>query len=191
MRAILIKLGILTIALAMVVGVATAAPAEVRITPEHAAIPYAPGYVTYNVDVYDIFEPDEDRAITANVVSGPEGMITHLEFRFTNSVNANSGWKGHGQSWTWGKPQNTYYSSEYGMTLGYENLTMDVRAVVGTAPENVEYVIKVDDVSCGMWDAAYGTTSGSSIPEFTTIAGPVAAIMGLFLFFNYRKRRKE
>jgi hypothetical protein len=29
----------------------------------------------------------------------------------------------------------------------------------------------------------------TTVPEFTTIAVPVAAILGLFLFFNYRKRR--
>ena len=29
------------------------------------------------------------------------------------------------------------------------------------------------------------------IPEFSTIAIPVASILGLLFFFNYRKRRKE
>lgn len=189
MRTILIKLGILTIALAMVVGVATAAPADVKITPQNADIPYEPGYVTYNVEVYDILDPDENRAIVATIVD-PTGMTTgHLQFRFTNSTSA-SDWRVHGQSWTWGKPQNIYY--ENGEIRGYEDLTMEVRALVGIAPENVEYVLRVEDISLGgEWDTAYGTTFGSSIPEFTTIAGPVGAIMGLFLFFNYRKRRKE
>lgn len=187
MRTILIKLGILTIALAMVVGVAAAAPAEVKITPQHADIPYEPGYVTYNVEVYDILDPDENREIVANIAS-PIGMETHLQFKFTNSTE-DSGWIGQGVSWIWGKPRHTYVKED-GWTYGSENLWMDVRAVMGT-PENVEYLIEVDDVSCGSWDEAYGTTYGSSIPEFTTIAGPVGAIMGLFLFFNYRKRRKE
>jgi hypothetical protein len=30
-----------------------------------------------------------------------------------------------------------------------------------------------------------------AIPEFSTIALPVASILGLLFFFNYRKRRKE
>jgi hypothetical protein len=189
MRSILTKLGILTIALAMVVGVATAAPAMVKITPQHADIPYDPGYVTYNVDVYEIFDPGEDRAIVANVFSGPTGMTTHLKFRFTNSLAANSGWIKPGKSWNWGKPQHTY--EEYDMTLGYENLTMDVKALT-IAPGNSKYGLQVVDIDPGSWDdKAEGTTYGSSIPEFTTIAGPVGAIMGLFLFFNYRKRRKE
>jgi len=29
------------------------------------------------------------------------------------------------------------------------------------------------------------------IPEFATIAIPVAAILGLVLFYNYRKRKEE
>ena len=29
------------------------------------------------------------------------------------------------------------------------------------------------------------------IPEFSTIAIPVASILGLLFFFNYRKRRRE
>ena len=31
----------------------------------------------------------------------------------------------------------------------------------------------------------------TTVPEFTTIAIPVAAILGLFFFFNHRKRRKN
>ena len=33
-------------------------------------------------------------------------------------------------------------------------------------------------------------TWNHQIPEFTTIAIPVAAILGLLFFFDYRKRRK-
>ena len=29
-----------------------------------------------------------------------------------------------------------------------------------------------------------------TVPEFSTIAIPVASILGLLFFFNYRKRRK-
>jgi len=39
---------------------------------------------------------------------------------------------------------------------------------------------------------AYSHDAGyNQIPEFTTIAIPVAAILGLFFFFNHRKHRKE
>lgn len=36
-----------------------------------------------------------------------------------------------------------------------------------------------------------GTVDATNIPEFATIAIPVAAILGLMFFFNHRKRRKE
>jgi len=41
-------------------------------------------------------------------------------------------------------------------------------------------------------DMTFTTKEASApIPEFTTIAVPVAGILGLLLFFNYRKRKKE
>jgi hypothetical protein len=33
--------------------------------------------------------------------------------------------------------------------------------------------------------------AGACIPEFSTIAIPVASILGLLFFFNYRKRKRE
>lgn len=36
----------------------------------------------------------------------------------------------------------------------------------------------------------YESTAGQPIPEFTTIAIPVAAILGILLFFNHRRRKK-
>ena len=40
-------------------------------------------------------------------------------------------------------------------------------------------------------NVAYKTWTEEYIPEFSTIAIPVALILGLLFFFNYRKRRKE
>jgi hypothetical protein len=40
-------------------------------------------------------------------------------------------------------------------------------------------------------DASIWAGIDSSIPEFATIAIPVAGIMGLFLFFNHRKRKEK
>ena len=60
------------------------------------------------------------------------------------------------------------------------------------------------DILKGTWVGAnncdQGTTTGceglycqdgSCIPEFSTIAIPVASILGLLFFFNYRKRKRE
>jgi hypothetical protein len=57
----------------------------------------------------------------------------------------------------------------------------------------------VDDVlvgtKAGKDNIAYGYVKGpvncdTPIPEFSTIAIPIASILGLLFFFNYRKRRK-
>jgi PKD repeat protein len=47
--------------------------------------------------------------------------------------------------------------------------------------------------NCGATDTATTTVTVSSenIPEFSTIALPVTAILGLLFLFNHRKRRKE
>ncbi|KAF5417786.1 MAG: hypothetical protein C5S38_00850 [Candidatus Methanophagaceae archaeon] len=37
----------------------------------------------------------------------------------------------------------------------------------------------------------YTCEGGECIPEFSTIALPVASILGLLFYFNYRKRKRE
>jgi len=58
------------------------------------------------------------------------------------------------------------------------------------APGDVAYAIKASNEI-----VASGTVNGpvvcNEIPEFSTIAIPVAAIFGLLFFFNHRKHRKE
>ena len=54
------------------------------------------------------------------------------------------------------------------------NLTPDTSVVVNQGYDGVQKFTPTDE-----------------IPEFSTIAIPVVAILGLFLFFNYRKRRKK
>ena len=192
MRTILTKMAILVIALAMVVGVAAAAPSQMRIEPQDATIPYDPDFVTYTVDVYDIYEPDIERRVIVTVDNCPGGDPMDLRFMFTNrsDTGVSSPWLSHGDTWNWGKPQGSHPTSGY----GYENLTMKVKAVSG--PEGTKYLINLTDRSFspseyGDHDTADGTTWATSIPEFATIAIPVATILGLLFFFNHRKRRKE
>ena len=59
-----------------------------------------------------------------------------------------------------------------------------------------EYDIVVDTNRNGEWNPGEPIDSEvdvgfTAVPEFTTIAIPVAAIIGLVFFFNHRKRRKE
>jgi len=58
------------------------------------------------------------------------------------------------------------------------------------------YDIVIDTNQNEEWDEgepidSWATTGFEAVPEFTTIAIPVAAILGLLFFFNRRKQRKE
>jgi uncharacterized repeat protein (TIGR01451 family) len=58
------------------------------------------------------------------------------------------------------------------------------------------YDIVIDTNQNGKWNEgepidSWATTGFEAVPEFTTIAIPVAAILGLLFFFNRRKQRKE
>jgi hypothetical protein len=59
-----------------------------------------------------------------------------------------------------------------------------------------DYDIVIDTNQNGKWNEgepidSWATTGFEAVPEFTTIAIPVAAILGLLFFFNRRKQRKE
>lgn len=65
-----------------------------------------------------------------------------------------------------------------------------------TAPTSDSYTLELGIANSGdsEWDSYalfdYMIVSEVVIPEFTTIAIPVASILGLLFFFNYRKRRR-
>jgi hypothetical protein len=82
-------------------------------------------------------------------------------------------------------------SIEYKYTpdTGSYVLTVYVKAALGT--EGNRYTMWYADMSSDKNDVVVATVQGTSIPEFATIAIPVAAILGLVLFFNHRKHKKE
>jgi len=63
------------------------------------------------------------------------------------------------------------------------------------APVGAQYTLRIDDLVSGGTGVSYDTgvacVGVSSIPEFTTIAIPAIAVLGLFLFFNKRKHKKD
>ncbi|MCK4542895.1 MAG: PEF-CTERM sorting domain-containing protein [Spirochaetales bacterium] len=69
--------------------------------------------------------------------------------------------------------------------------------LVSDGPNGANYQIVIDDVAYdenNPWislDASNEDLQLTNVPEFATIAIPVAAILGLVLFFNHRKRKKE
>lgn len=73
-------------------------------------------------------------------------------------------------------------------TDGFETFNLRVRDISGAAKK---YIIKIEDPASGA-QLAKATVevkplSGVSVPEFPTVALPVAVIMGLIFFFNSRK----
>ncbi|NQE44999.1 hypothetical protein C5S31_03115 [ANME-1 cluster archaeon GoMg2] len=67
--------------------------------------------------------------------------------------------------------------------------------LVSTGPDGAQYQLNVEDTG-------YGTIGGAldhdlenlevhNVPEFATIAIPAIAVLGLFLFFNKRKHKKD
>ncbi|MCX9011118.1 MAG: PEF-CTERM sorting domain-containing protein [Candidatus Methanoperedens sp.] len=71
---------------------------------------------------------------------------------------------------------------------GFDTFNLRVRDISGAAKK---YIIKIEDPASGA-QLAKATVevkplSGVSVPEFPTVALPVAVIMGLVFFFNSRK----
>ena len=62
----------------------------------------------------------------------------------------------------------------------------DLDGILGTY-----YVTATDGYYTAQTTFDDNNSGGNEIPEFSTIALPVASILGLLFFFNYRKRRKE
>jgi len=180
-----VKTTILLVAFSAIMsGIASAeCPELIDIEPSSAIILYDPEFVTYSVDVYNITNTTATHEINATVIGWGSGSADDLRFRFTNETGASSGWLSSGESWNWGTPQSG---------PNYEKLTMDVKAV-SSAPPNNEYLIEVNDIGgeySGGSEKASGTTMGTSIPEFATVAIPVAiALIGAFFFMRRRKER--
>ena len=92
---------------------------------------------------------------------------------------------------------------------GYYEIGRNVRGYTFVFNENNTYRMLIDNNQVAQqyindWDYDYGGRCRciswsfwsyqwdcQMIPEFSTIALPVASILGLMLFFNYRKRSKQ
>jgi hypothetical protein len=68
--------------------------------------------------------------------------------------------------------------------------TLTISTQSGTPDGQYTYFVEASDGYLNYQkQGGYAVGTLNMIPEFTTIAIPVAAILGLFVFFNYRKRR--
>ena len=88
-------------------------------------------------------------------------------------------------------------------SLNAGNITTDgsgnipAETQIWAASEQGVYDIVVDVNGYGYYNADTDALDGGinagfkAIPEFSTIAIPVAAMLGLLFFFNHRKRKRE
>jgi hypothetical protein len=81
---------------------------------------------------------------------------------------------------------------DYGVNKGYTiSVTIILNGCYGN-PSDVNWAIKADGPT---FPIQRGTVEGpvvcTPIPEYSTIAIPIASILGLLFFFNHRKRREK
>ena len=74
----------------------------------------------------------------------------------------------------------------YGWPSDNYRMYLDGNLVATTTVENSDWV-----TDGHWWECKFSYQWDVSIPEFATIALPVASVLGLLFFFNHRKRRKE
>ena len=180
---------------ALSVSMAAAGPEYVVVSPGDQQL--TPGqstpdgtYATYNIAVTWIPSDGTNSnthtmyADTVYIVSGA-GNLNDLMFRFHHAGEPSSGWLTTAQTYQWHDDQTAAVDE-----FTSDSLTVDVLDT-GTA-ENCKYRFKVHDSlpypgSGGGTDSACGTSYGTSIPEFTTLAIPVVALLGLVLFMRRKK----
>ena len=72
---------------------------------------------------------------------------------------------------------------------GYERFDLTIKETKGAC---ANYIVRIADTETGNSVELSAATMGvNAVPEFTTIAIPVAAILGLLFFYNHRKRKEE
>lgn len=179
------KIVMITAALAVMMamtGIAAANPESLTVVsgPAPVLIPYSdPGSVrTINITL--ITNLTEEHLIKGTILNA--GVFSDdLLFKFSNGSDTSS-WLESGTNWNWGVPSNNY-----------QIITMWVKAKP-EALQNQLYGINIYDAggtNGGILEDSQATEFQTSIPEFATVAIPIAAVLGLVFFFQQRKNKKE
>lgn len=131
---------------------------------------YTPTYV----HLYEMQCDGSERRLTVAVMGGtPSDLTFKIE-----GVESNGG---------------IVYS--YTPSAGTTEYDIQVEVMPAAGTQGKIYTIYyVDEQPNGQYDTSRFTLRGqvqaTNIPEFATISVPVAAIIGLLFFFNYRKRKR-
>jgi hypothetical protein len=149
------------------------------------------------------FNPGEEVYVTGDGLSG--ATASSVDIYLTDNVQ----W-GNGDSITGRTPDIVYFKIDtFDKAVNSPNKVLLGTVANPAGGTNIPYPNVFDGTSGGydvVYDAdengIYNTDGGDAvdymacsgfdtIPEFATIAIPAVAILGLFLFFNRRKRREE
>jgi hypothetical protein len=168
-----------------------ATPSDPDLTPGQSITDSAPAFTTYTMIISDIGTESianlhTIHSTTTGIVYGT-GTTSDLYYRFHYGASS-SGWLFTGQAWTWTDTACTGTPCLPNRIT--KTLTVDVLDA-GTAL-NTEYQFKIYDQYqyVSLIDDAMGTVYGTSIPEFPTVALPVAAVIGLVFLFQNKKKKE-
>ena len=186
-------LALTVVMLVVMTGLAAAGPEGIYPDPIHAnSVPIDGSIFTYNVTIVT--------TAAGNHYFNMSTDTEEIEARITGPVGCNdaSGYTANSTNWTatsdismiWNatNPNGTDGTSYY--------FDLEVRAKNPPASEGLSFKVHLHDnegnsYNPGAYEEAEGTCHGTTVPEFTTIAIPVAAILGLVLFYSHRKRKEE
>ncbi len=165
--------------LTVMTGIAVATPSTTT-SPASVDVDISTNTPT-TITVKHIIEPGDYLADAISFrLTRTQGNVTDLELQFKQpSAGTESGIYEREVNFTWTNDSDPDY------------LELWVKAKSG-APVGAEYDIIIWDWGWGTHiDVSAATVTATNIPEFATIALPVAAILGLLFFFNRRKHKKE
>lgn len=159
-----------------VTGIGAAAPAGMALLPE-GTINLVPGsYVQTTAHLYNMYTSGDMHVLEVIVQEGDAG---DLKFRITDPFGGTPSEDTGGIT--------HMYTPPAGLT------EYDVLVEIMAAPETQgkAYTVEYVDIQTNAFDVGSLSVPMISIPEFATIAVPVAAVIGLLFFFNHRKHKKE
>ena len=183
---VVMVLGALLIAVA-VIGIAAAEPESIEPDPEeyNYDIPTDGTSITIVLKVQGFtsgWEPGQSHSMTAFTAGASAGHEGDLRYIFTCKTGEPSEWLTSGEIFQWTDNSDPDY------------VTLKIKAL-GNPPAGVDYDITIEDEwvvgEPSQVDFGACTIFLEAIPEFTTIALPIATVLGLMFFFKRRAQRKK
>jgi len=174
---VITALALTTVMFVVMTGLAAADPAEIDIKPD-GIINLVPGsYVETTAHLSEMVCDGSSRTLHVYVVEGTKEDLTFKVTDITGTGSAGPTSGGINYTYTPANGTTTY------------DIKVEIMAAAGTEGKN--YTLYYEDIQSGKWDKASASVPASAIPEFATIAIPAVAVLGLFLFYNHRKRKEE